>query len=87
MQANDIHSLDDIVSLREWKSKLLSEINAIKTSLAEGKNKLVRYSDIRDIYNEISRGDYISKLVEEEKFRREQEKNKQTTKKNKRKGR
>ncbi len=86
MQANDINSPNDIISLRERNHTLLSEIDELKNSLAEKKNKLVRYIDIRDTYNEISRSDYISKLVGEEKLRREQEKNKQTTKKNKKKG-
>ena len=87
MQANDIESSEDISAWREQNSKLLSDISALKNSLMENKNKLVRYSDIRDTYNEISRGDYISKLFEEEKLRREQEKNNVTKKPNKWKGR
>ncbi|MCR5142506.1 MAG: relaxase/mobilization nuclease domain-containing protein [Ruminococcus sp.] len=86
MQANDINSPNDIISLRERNSKLLSDINALKNSLANKKNKLVRYIDIRDTYNEISRGDYISKLVEEEKFRREKERQKESQKTKKKKG-
>ena len=86
MQANDIESSEGISAWREQNSKLLSEINAIKNSLAEKKNRLVRYTDIRDTYNEISRGDYVSRLVEEEKIRREQEHQKEITKKNKKKG-
>lgn len=35
----------------------------------------------KDIYNEISQGDYISKLVKKEKLRREQEQKKQPHKK------
>lgn len=86
MQANDIESLEDITTWREQNDKMLSEIAELKNSLAEKKNKLVRYADIRDTYNEISRGDYISKLVEEEKLRREQElqKGSQNTKKKRR---
>ena len=82
MKANDIESSEDISAWREQNDKMLSEIAELKNSLAEKKNKLVRYADIRDTYNEISRGDYISKLVGEKKLRKEQEKNKQTTKKN-----
>ena len=85
-ELNDISSPDDIISLREKNNTLLSEINALKNSLAEKKNKLVRYTDIRDTYNEISQGDYISKLVEEEKLRREQENQKQSQKTKKKKG-
>lgn len=35
------------------------------------------YLDIRDTYNDISRGDYVSRLVEQERQRREQEPKKQ----------
>ncbi|MBR1764630.1 MAG: relaxase/mobilization nuclease domain-containing protein [Ruminococcus sp.] len=43
--------------------------------------KLKVYLDIRDTYNDISKGDFISKLVKEEKLRREQEQKKQPPKK------
>ena len=46
--------------------------------------KIKVYLDIRDTYNEISRGDYVSRLVEEEKLRRENEKQKTKMKPNKR---
>ncbi|WP_242841246.1 relaxase/mobilization nuclease domain-containing protein [Ruminococcus sp. NK3A76] len=46
--------------------------------------KLKEYLDIRDTYNEISRGDYISKLVEEERQRKENETQKTKKKPNKR---
>ena len=86
MQANNINSLDDITFWRNQNDKLLSEIAELKNSVYEKKNRLVRYSDIRDTYKEISKGDYISKLVDEEKLRREKEKNKDIQKPKKKKG-
>ena len=80
-ELNNISSPDDIISLRERNDKLLSEIAELKNSIYKKKNRLVRYSDIRDTYKEISKGDYISKLIEEEKLRREQEQKKQPQKK------
>ena len=84
--ANDIHSPDDIDYWRERNSKLQSDIKALKNTLSEKKNKLAMYTDIRDTYYEISRGDYISELVEEEKQRMEQERQKELQKAKKKKG-
>ncbi len=86
MQANDIHSPDDINSWRDRNNKLLSDIITLKNTIAEKKNKLAMYIDIRETYIEISRGDYISKLVEEEKLRREHERQKELQKTKKKKG-
>ncbi|SEL42851.1 relaxase/mobilization nuclease domain-containing protein [Ruminococcus albus] len=86
MQANDIHSPDDINCWREQNTKLHSDIMALKNTIAEKKNKLAMYTDIRDTYYEISCGDYISKLVEEEKLRREQERQKKSQEVKKKKG-
>lgn len=52
-----------------------------KSNGEECLKKLKEYLDIRDTYNEISRGDYVSKLVEEERQRREKEQKKQFPKK------
>ena len=87
MIANDIHSPDEINSWRERNNKLQSDITALKNTLAEKKNKLAMYTNIRDTYYEISRGDYISKLVEEEKLCREQERKKKSQEAKKKKGR
>ena len=57
-----------------------SEILALKNSLVEKKKKIAMYTDIRETYYDISRGNYISNLVEEEKLRREQECQKQIKK-------
>lgn len=48
-----------------------------KTKGEEWREKLKMYLDIRDTYNNISKRDYISKLVKEEKLRREKEQKKQ----------
>nr|WP_072419582.1 relaxase/mobilization nuclease domain-containing protein [Ruminococcus sp. YE71] len=72
--------------MQEDDGEMSSEILALKNSLVEKKKKIAMYTDIRKTYYDISRGDYISKLVEEEKMRREQEKNKKTQKTKKKKG-
>ncbi|MBR1739068.1 MAG: relaxase/mobilization nuclease domain-containing protein [Ruminococcus sp.] len=81
MQANEIVSPDDIIAWRERNDKLLFEIAELKNSIYKKKNRLAMYVDIRDTYKEISQGDYISKLVEEEKLRKELEQKKQPHKK------
>lgn len=86
MMANDIHSPDEINYWRNRNSKLQSDIMALKNTLTEKKNKIAMYTDIRDTYYEISRGDYISKFVEEEKLRREQEHQKKSQEVKKKKG-
>ena len=83
-ELNNISSPDDIISLRERNDKLLSEIAELKNSIYKKKNRLALYSDIRDTYKDISGGDYISKLVEEEKQHRELEIQKNKNKTNKR---
>ena len=65
---------------------MTSKIMALKNSLVEKKKKIAMYTDIRETYYDISRGDYISKLVEDEKLRKEHEKNKKTQKTKKKKG-
>ena len=87
MRENDISSPQDLIALRCRNNDLLKNIADTKDMLSQRKNKLVRYVDICDTYNRISRGDYISYLVEEEKRRREQEKQKENNKPKKRKGR
>lgn len=55
-----------------------------KSKGEECREKLKVYLDIRNTYNDISKGDYISKPVKEEKLRRENEKQKTKEKPNKR---
>ena len=86
MQTNDIYSPDDIIAWRDRNKRMLAEIEKLKNTLSEKNNKLVRYTDICDTYKRITRGDYISNLVQEEIIRREQEKNIGTQKTKKKKG-
>ena len=80
MENNDIHSLADIDRLRERTENLSKKISALKENLEGCRQRYDVYSDIAITYAEISKGDYIFKLVEEEKQRREQ-----AAKKNKKK--
>ena len=63
----------DADRLREQTSQLDKKIAAIKERLDDCRQRYEVYKDIRDTYAEILQGDYISKLVEEERHRREQE--------------
>ena len=80
MDSNNIHTLSDIDRLREKTEKLSKKISALKEKLEGCRQRYDVYSDIVKTYAEISQGDYISKLVVEEKQRREQ-----AAKKNKKK--
>ena len=80
MDSNSIHTLADIDRLRERTENLNKKISALKENLEGCRQRFDVYSDITKTYAEISKGDYISKMVEEEKQRREQ-----VAKKNKKK--
>jgi hypothetical protein len=76
---------DHILSIGDLEGRILRLRKEYEKS--EGKEclkKLKVYLDIRNTYNDISKGDYISKLVKEEKLRRENEKQKPKKKPNKR---
>lgn len=72
MDSNDIRTLADIDRLREKTEKLNKKISALKENLEGCRQRYDVYSDIAKTYADISQGDYISKMVEEEKQRREQ---------------
>ena len=73
---------DHISSIGDLEGRILRlKKEYEKTKGEECLKKLKEYQDIWDTYNEISRGDYISKLVDQEKLRREQEQKKQPPKK------
>ena len=80
LHENGIYSPVDMDKLKHDAESLDKKIAALKDNLEGCKQRYDVYSDIAKTYGEISQGDYISKLVEEEKQRREQ-----TAKKNKRK--
>ena len=73
---------DHISSIGDLEGRILRLRKEYEKSEGEESLKKLRvYQDIKDTYNEISQGDYISKLIEEEKLRREQENKKQPPKK------
>ena len=77
MEQNDIHSPADVNSLREKARHLGTKISALKDNLEGCRNRYDVYSDIYKSYGEISKGDYISKLMEEERQWEEKEHPKQ----------
>jgi hypothetical protein len=77
LEQNDIHSTADVDSLRENALQLSTKISALKDNLEGCRKRYDVYSDIFKTYEEISKGDYISKLVEEERQREEKEHPKQ----------
>ena len=80
LEQNDIHSPADVDSLREKARHLGIKISALKENLEGCMKRYDVYSDIAKTYAEISQGDYIYKLVEEEKLRREQQSRKEKKK-------
>lgn len=64
---SDINSIRNLVKSNEEKIELLT------ADFRRVENQLNTYHNIINTYNEISKGDYISKLVEEERNRRERE--------------
>ena len=73
MDNNDVHTLEDIDRLRERTENLSKKISALKENLEGCRQRYDVYSDISKTYGEISRCDYISNLMEEEKRRREKD--------------
>lgn len=68
---------DHISSIGDLEGRILRlKKEYEKSESEECREKLKVYLDIRDTYNDISKGDYISKLVKEEKLRMEQEQKK-----------
>ena len=72
LEQNDIHSPADVDALREKVRHLGIKISALKENLEGCRKRYDVYIDIYRTYSEISKGDYISKLVEKEKQRKEQ---------------
>ena len=62
--------------LRNQTYSLQSKINSLKDTLEKTRQRYDVYCDISKTYGEISKGDYISNLVEEERQRQEQVKKK-----------
>ena len=76
IEQNNIHSKADIDHLRNQAYRLQAKINALKDTLEKTRQRYDVYCDIAKTYGEISKGDYISNLIEEERKRQEQVKKK-----------
>lgn len=74
LDQNNIHSPADVDSLRENARHLGIKISALKDKLEGCRKRYDVFMDIYNTYNEISKDDYLSRLVEEEKQYREKNK-------------
>ncbi len=72
MKGNNIQTLSDFDQLKVLQQETDKKITALKNSFENCKRLYDTYSDIAHTYHEISKGDYISKLVAEEQKKREQ---------------
>lgn len=72
MADNGICTQADFDKLKELTSNIAKRIATLKDSLDKCKQQYDVYQDIRDTYYKISKGDYISNLVEEERQRQAQ---------------
>lgn len=75
-KSNGILTREDYELLRERTNALAKKIAALKDKLDKCRQQYDVYRDIFDTYNRISKNDYISNLVEEERKRQEQIKRK-----------
>ena len=76
IEHNNIHSKADYDQLRNQTYRLQAKINALKSTLEKTRQRYDVYCDISKTYGEISKGDYISNLIEEERKRLEKVKKK-----------
>ncbi len=79
LKSNNIQSHLDFDRLKVLQQETDKKIAALKNSFENCKHLYDTYTDIAHTYHEISKGDYISKLVAEEQKkheRGEQQKNK-----------
>ena len=76
IEQNNIHSKADYDLLRNQTYSLQTKINALKDTLEKTRQRYDVYCDISKTYGEISKDDYISNLVEEERKRQKQVKKK-----------
>lgn len=68
-----IQNCTDIESVREVYKNISEQSRALNIELEKCREKYNTYSDIAKTYREISSGDYISRIVDEERKRRENE--------------
>ncbi len=81
LKSNNIQSHSDYDRLKVLQQETDKKTTALKNSFENCKNLYNTYSDIAKTYYEISKGDYISNLVAEEKQKRERERQKKKKKK------
>lgn len=81
LKNNNIQTHSDFDHLKVLQHETDKKIAALKNSFENCKRLYDTYSDIAHTYHEISKGDYISRLVAEEQKKRER--NEQQKKKNK----
>ena len=74
MERNGILNSSDVDALEKRKQILYRKIEKMEKALEKISQQYYVYCDIRETYNEMSRGDYISRLVEEERERQERKK-------------
>ena len=73
-QHNGITHSADLDRLRAQMQEIENQIVSLKEQIRKCQQKYTVYADIAKTYREISQGDYISKLVEEERKRQAAEK-------------
>ena len=71
MENCKINSRTDIDTMRELMKNTSERSKALNSALDDCRKKYELYSDIAKTYRELTSGDYISRLVEEERKRRE----------------
>lgn len=64
-------TIEDLTTHKNMKQENDKKITALKENFKDCEQLYSVYSDIADTYYAISKGDYISRLVEEERKRRE----------------
>ena len=69
MERNEILNSADVDTLRRRIESVAKRIGTMKNSLEKCRQQYEVYSDIRDTYYKISKGDYLSTLVKEESKR------------------
>ena len=80
INGSNIQSRADLERIKSVKQETDKKIAALKYSFENCKQLYEVYTDIASTYYQISNGDYISKLVEEEKRRLEREDDKKKRK-------
>lgn len=71
LESNNIRTRLDYEQMKSSQAKINKKIAVLKNSLENCKQIYEVYADIASTYYLISNGDYISKLVEEEKHKQE----------------